>query len=55
MGGREKRFSGTTIKDTWTKPRRVEEGEGGGNGWAGGKMQTTVLDKNKIKFKKVEF
>ena len=24
-------FSGTTIKDTWTKPRgRVEAGEGGG-------------------------
>ena len=27
-------FSGTTIKDTWTKPRgRVEAREGGGFGW----------------------
>ena len=29
-------FSGTTIKDTWTKPRgRVEEGEKGGFVWGG--------------------
>ena len=29
-------FLGTTIKDTWTKPRgRVEAGEGGGFGWGG--------------------
>ena len=33
MGGG---FSGTTIKDTWTKPRGVELGEGGGDGWGGG-------------------
>ena len=27
-------FSGTTIKDTWRKPRRrVGAGEGGGLGW----------------------
>ena len=26
-------FSGTTIKDTWTKPRVVESSEGGGDGW----------------------
>ena len=27
-------FSGTTIKDTWTKPKRtVSAGEGGGFGW----------------------
>ena len=27
-------FSGTTIKDTWTKPRgRGEAREGGGFGW----------------------
>ena len=27
-------FSGTTIKDTWTKPRgKVEAREGGGFGW----------------------
>ena len=29
-------FSGTTIKDTWTKPRGVEAAEGGGDGWGGG-------------------
>ena len=30
-------FSGTTIKDTWTKPRaRVEARGGGGFGWGGG-------------------
>ena len=29
-------FSGTTIKDTWTKPRGdVEAGEGGGFGGGG--------------------
>ena len=29
-------ITGTTIKDTWTKPRgRVEVGEGGGFGWGG--------------------
>ena len=28
--------AGTTIKDTWTKPRgRVEVGEGGGFTWGG--------------------
>ena len=38
-------FSGTTMKDTWTKPRgRVEAGEGSGIGWGGGKMQTTVTE-----------
>ena len=42
-------FSGTTIKDTWTKPRgRVEAREGGGFGWGlgerRGKMQTTVIE-----------
>ena len=31
--GEEERFSGMTIKDTWTKPRgAVESGEGGGDG-----------------------
>ena len=29
-------FSGTTIKDTWTKRGRVEAREGGGFGWGGG-------------------
>ena len=38
-----KRISGTTVKDTWTKPRgRVEAREGGGFGWGGGKMQTII-------------
>ena len=43
-------FSGTTIKDTWTKPRgRVEAREGGGfgcggRGSGGEKMQTTVIE-----------
>ena len=33
------------YKDTWTKPRgRVEVGEGGGFGWGGEKMQTTVIE-----------
>ena len=27
--------SGTTIKDTRTKPRGVEAGKGGGDGWGG--------------------
>ena len=30
-------ITGTTIKDTWTKPRgRVEAREEGGFGWGGG-------------------
>ena len=38
-------ITGTTIKGTWTKPRgRVEVGEGGGFGWGGEKMQTTVIE-----------
>ena len=32
----EEGITGTTIKDTWTKPRgRVEVGEGGGFSWGG--------------------
>ena len=38
-------FLGTTIKDTWTKPRgRVEAKEGGGFGCGGEKMQTIVIE-----------
>ena len=38
-------FTGTTIKDTWTKSRgKVEAGERGGFGWGGEKMQTTVIE-----------
>ena len=34
-GRRGEGFSGTTIKDIWTKPRVGEAGEGGGDGWGG--------------------
>ena len=41
-------ITGTTIKDTWTKPKGVGSGEGGGmagvGGSGGGKRQTTVLE-----------
>ena len=42
-------FSGTSIKDTWTKPKLgVEAREVGGlarvGGRSGGKMQTTVIE-----------
>ena len=41
----ERGFSGTTIKDTWTKPRgRMEAEKRGGFGWSGEKMQTTVFE-----------
>ena len=36
MGGKCEGFTGTIIKDTWTRTRRVETGEGGGAGWGGG-------------------
>ena len=29
-------FSGTSIKDTWTKPKGVGLRVGGGDGWGGG-------------------
>ena len=43
-----RKVSGTTIKDTWTKPR-VEAREGGVFGWGGWgwgweKMQTIVIE-----------
>ena len=48
MGGKGEGFSGTTIKDTWTKPKgvgsSVGSGEGLGGGSGGGKMETTVLE-----------
>ena len=47
-GGRgecREEFSGTTIKDTWTKPRgRVETREGGGFGWGGGEWWGKTAD-----------
>ena len=45
MGGQGGRVSGTTIKDTWTKPKRG--GIKGGNwGWGGmwGESRDTVLE-----------
>ena len=43
-----KGFSGTTVKNTWTKPRGVESGEGlgmaGVGGSGGGQRQTTILE-----------
>ena len=37
MGGEGEGFSGTSIKDTWTKPKwGVVSGEGGEDGWGGG-------------------
>ena len=48
MEGKGEGFSGTCIKDTWTKPRRGGSGVGSGDGWGGGewwgKMETTVLE-----------
>ena len=35
MGGREEGFSGTTIKNTWTKQRGLESEEGSGYVWGG--------------------
>ena len=37
MGGKGERFSGTCIKDTWTKPKRGVGSKGGsGDNWCGG-------------------
>ena len=48
-------FSGTSIKDTWTKPKGVESRVGSGEGWDGGSggrnMETIVL---KQQFKKIK-
>ena len=40
MGGKRgpSPFSGATIKDTWTKPRGMESGERGGDGWGAGEV-----------------
>ena len=42
MGRKEEGFSGTTIKDTWTKPRGglgSGEGDGDGEEWWGEKCR----------------
>ena len=42
-------ISGTTTKDTWTKPRGVGSEEGGGDGLEGGvKCRRLYLNNNKI-------
>ena len=47
-GGKGEGFSGTTIKDTWAKPRWVGIIGGRRDVWVGvrggGKMETTVLE-----------
>ena len=43
MGGKGGGFSGTTIKDTWTKPRgSVEAREGGGFGQGAGRELSLI-------------
>ena len=44
MGGKGGGFSGTCIKDTWTKPKGARIKGGNGDGWGGGKMETTVFE-----------
>ena len=50
MGGKGKGFSGTCIKDTWTKSKggRIEGGRWGWQGWGDWweKMETSVLDQH---------
>ena len=52
MGGKGEEFSGTTIKDTWTKPKRGRI-KGGEWGWlglvrvVGGKWRQLYLNNNK--------
>ena len=48
MWGKGEVFSGTSTKDTWTKPKsgRIEDGEWGWLGWGEwwGENETTVLE-----------
>ena len=51
-GGEEERFSGTSIKDTWTKPKasRIKGRKWGCLGWGGvvgGKWRQLYLNNNK--------
>ena len=43
MGGNGEGFSGTCIKDTWTKPKGARI-KGGRWGMGGEKMETTVFE-----------
>ena len=57
-GERREGFSGTTIKNTWTKPRggvwkqRREVGMAGREGEVGSKCRQLQVNNNKIIFKK---
>ena len=57
MGAKGEGFSGTSIKDTWTKPKRGRI-EGGRWGWlgsggsGGGIWRQLYLNNNKKKLKK---
>ena len=48
IGEKGEGFSGTCIKDSWTKPMGLRSRVGGGDGWGGesggGKMETTILE-----------
>ena len=61
MGRKRGMVSGTSIKDTWTKPKggRIKGGKWGwlgSGGMEGREMETTILDQQKnvkkIKYKK---
>ena len=57
MRGKGEGFSGTYIKDTWTKPNRgrIEGGKWGWLGWRGVvgiKWRQLYLNNNKVKNKK---
>ena len=43
-GEKEEAFSGTTIKDTWTKPRGLGSGEGYADGWGGAEWWGEIGD-----------
>ena len=54
--GKGEGFSGTTIKDTWTKPKvgRIKGGKWGWLGWGGvvgGEWRKLYLNNNKKKLK----
>ena len=58
MRGKGEGFSGTYIKDTWTKPMGVGSRVGGGDGWDGGvvrgKWRQLYLNNNKKKLRKIK-
>ena len=58
MGRRGGKVSGTTIKDTWTKPRGMasvgEVGMAGVGERGGGKHRQLYVNKNKLMFKKID-